>query len=78
MPLTTQFAPLSTVLSVVVPSIIATSAIYEYFRVTHPPAVSFTTAWMNSTHDATEHKSREASTEAVIMDPFRRAREHGH
>lgn len=76
MPLTTEFVPLAKLAAVVVPSILATSAMYEYFRVTHPHGRTLDLDWVKASHDLTEHKERQACPEPVVMDPFKRAREH--
>lgn len=74
--LTTQFVPISRLAAWVVPSIIATSVMYEYFRLSHDTVRTMQPDWIQATHDLAEHKDRQACSTPVVMDPVRRSREH--
>eukprot|EP00890_Picochlorum_soloecismus_P005232 jgi/Picsp_1/570/NSC_00567-R1_---NA--- len=72
MVLNTAFVPLSKLAMVLVPATLGSAVVYEYFRLSHPPVVSMSHDWIKAETDAYEHKEREAASEPVVMNPFRR------
>ena len=58
MALITKFAPLSAVIPAIGGSVVATTAIYTWFRRTWPSAPTYSTEWNQASEDKLYHKVR--------------------
>ncbi|KAL4524827.1 hypothetical protein Ndes2526B_g07018 [Nannochloris sp. 'desiccata'] len=74
MPLTTQFAPLSKVLSIMLPTVVMTGGLYSLFRSSWPSVSTLTSEWEQASKASYSSFPRQGSDEPATVNPFSRWR----